>query len=617
MEPHTKQQATLISVDSELGAKLHANWQKNIDAIPQSSQLWSALANIRAPLAAERLCRISENDYGILLNTKAEPQLQLLSEAHNLDLRFSDYLLAIQENYPVFFIGCGIGEGFEAVQTVLKKYSKRDNIKNFFQRLFFIEKEPILFHASLYFFDLTLILPLIYDRIFCGSSWTDISHEKINRNIASIFSIPTGNHEHVNHFIHNLILSRFGSVHILPGVTNSGFNAERKLIGPQYSSDNRDLFNLNLSILSGYNHFYIKNSYMETIRLNEISVDISSEKKLFTDLSLISDTYEKEFSISPTSSFVSSIKRHIEKNNNFDTTWLLLGSDDGTILQLLYQSTIFKGQWEGHKNIIYLLEPSLDLFTIFLHFVDLEKLLKDSRIFFFIGDNCILDLLDFLKNDTQSPIPNRYLLSNYHLTDMLNDISTKIDSYNKILEKETNNNKSIISKYYNSKTIEYWKKHFNVNRKLNIAALTTRMSSFVQYCTSDLLDGFKENGHNVKLIIEKDHDSRLRPNIVLKSLLDYKPDLLIIIDHLRGEFPWLPLNIPYMCWIQDMLPAFEFDNNLKANNLEFIFCISNIWKSHLSQRKQLYSKKIHHLPIGVNSKRYTNKIYLKSMMPPM
>ena len=55
------------------------------------------------------------------------------------------------------------------------------------------------------------------------------------------------------------------------------------------------------------------------------------------------------------------------------------------------------------------------------------------------------------------------------------------------------------------------------------------------------------------LIEEADHEL-LNTLCHAQACVDFKPDLILLIDHYRAEFPGLPTQIPAVMWIQDLLP---------------------------------------------------------------
>jgi hypothetical protein len=91
--------------------------------------------------------------------------------------------------------------------------------------------------------------------------------------------------------------------------------------------------------------------------------------------------------------------------------------------------------------------------------------------------------------------------------------------------------------------------------KLSVLGITSRFTTFLQHSMRDWLSALESLGHETQLIIEQaDHD-RLHPITYLQAIADFRPDLIVLIDHYRAEFPLMPQQIPAVMWVQDRLPT--------------------------------------------------------------
>src|SRR4029077_14505285 len=111
-----------------------------------------------------------------------------------------------------------------------------------------------------------------------------------------------------------------------------------------------------------------------------------------------------------------------------------------------------------------------------------------------------------------------------------------------------------IESKYSGATSEVVSTRLAGDRPLNILGITSRYTTFLQHSMRDWLRGFERLGHRTYLLIESaDHDV---PNAVLtaQTCAQFKPDLIVIIDHFRREIPGLPEKVPVAMWVQDALP---------------------------------------------------------------
>jgi hypothetical protein len=93
------------------------------------------------------------------------------------------------------------------------------------------------------------------------------------------------------------------------------------------------------------------------------------------------------------------------------------------------------------------------------------------------------------------------------------------------------------------------------DRRPRVLLLTTRFSTVLQYSTRDAARGFEEAGWDAQVLIEPSPAHRLFQPAIRRALHEFRPDLVLQIDHLRHEHGDLfPPGLPFACWIQDHLP---------------------------------------------------------------
>ena len=144
-----------------------------------------------------------------------------------------------------------------------------------------------------------------------------------------------------------------------------------------------------------------------------------------------------------------------------------------------------------------------------------------------------------------------------------------------------------------------------VGQRLRILFLATSYSTYTQHSLRDLAEGFRNLGHEV--VFEKEREGAgvgVRQDVVLKTLVDSRPDLAFCVDHFRFEFPWFPKHIPFLTWVQDLLPGvwrINEEGNLAEN--DFIFSFSKKWiDSGLLNPEKLISSEAVLLPVTASPK---------------
>ncbi|HEX8342304.1 MAG TPA: hypothetical protein VF624_15480 [Tepidisphaeraceae bacterium] len=92
-------------------------------------------------------------------------------------------------------------------------------------------------------------------------------------------------------------------------------------------------------------------------------------------------------------------------------------------------------------------------------------------------------------------------------------------------------------------------------RAPRVLLVTTRFSSVLQYSTRDAADAFRQIGFDAQVLIEPEAHYGMTRLALRRALAEFKPDLIFQIDHHRFEHGNLfPPNIPFVNWIQDLLP---------------------------------------------------------------
>ncbi|MCE9592512.1 MAG: hypothetical protein K8S99_18550 [Planctomycetes bacterium] len=92
-------------------------------------------------------------------------------------------------------------------------------------------------------------------------------------------------------------------------------------------------------------------------------------------------------------------------------------------------------------------------------------------------------------------------------------------------------------------------------RPPRILFLTSRFTTVLQYSVRDTAEAFERLGWQTLTLIEPSPHHALTTLAMRRTLLDFKPDVVFTIDHLRNEAGRIfPESLPFMCWIQDDLP---------------------------------------------------------------
>ncbi|MDI6703314.1 MAG: glycosyltransferase [bacterium] len=265
----------------------------------------------------------------------------------------------------------------------------------------------------------------------------------------------------------------------------------------------------------------------------------------------------------------------------------------------------------GYKIPLYVVEDSLDVFRANLKIHDFQKISEElKRVVFFVGKEWKDDFRRFFS-DLQRPIPNRYILKN------ISPLASEVEGLVKSIANERERKYHVFiqnrDEYYNNLKEEDLKRIFSNKggRPLRILFLTSRFTTFLQYCTRDISSGFQELGHKTCISIEQDDISRITHDFLQKSLAEFKPDMIFNIDHLRTERQedLFPKGIPFVTWIQDDMPnLFNKEYVKRLSDRDFIYLL---FSSFAPKCYESGYKEIKMLPSACNPKIYNLDVETK------
>lgn len=298
---------------------------------------------------------------------------------------------------------------------------------------------------------------------------------------------------------------------------------------------------------------------------------------------------------------------NIVNPGNSKPIYLSIGLGVGDELQKLYDITQRPiPELPNCKLPIYIVEPEPLMLIAAMHSHDMCTLLESQRVQWFIGEDAPEKIADYFEASRQAIHPTHFITHWYPQDHPIaqasikaaNEATNKSSAAQYQLKIKTNN-------HYKKITSDEWKDIFtSKNRPLRIMGGTSRFTTFLQYCMRDLLAGFESLGHKTLLHIEESDISRITPHDVLASIDEFKPDVIIYIDHFRDEYPFLPKNIPFVNWIQDLLPNIINPKSRTFLPFDFTYVFAPRWMKLLSDLPAYTGHNIDVLHLGINPEIY-------------
>lgn len=228
---------------------------------------------------------------------------------------------------------------------------------------------------------------------------------------------------------------------------------------------------------------------------------------------------------------------------------VVVGVSVGSLLCRVCELT--RGAFLTYNHPVFVVELDPLQFVAWLHCADHTALLEFKHVEWFIGADAVDELSRHLHENDSIALPQLVL-------NQSDDISTTADIQSQVLAVDTSRKTALDEVCARLEKIYHAPAGPDQAAKLTppsrILAFTSRFTTMLQYSTRDVLDALDHMGFETQLLIEQQDHHCLTSNAICKTIDAFKPDLVIVLDHLRREYPFIPANLPMLTWIQDPLP---------------------------------------------------------------
>lgn len=232
----------------------------------------------------------------------------------------------------------------------------------------------------------------------------------------------------------------------------------------------------------------------------------------------------------------------------------ICGIGDGYLIQLLAQNP--PRLFMDMQHVIFLVEPDCQVLfhALMIHdFSGPNGPIEQARFLWFVGDDWRDELTRTLNADLFLPNPSIVVSMGIDAA----SITDAIRATSEQLAQRDRQTQQAIDSYYAGVDRRRLIEMLGAvpPRQPRALLVTTRFSTVLQYSTRDTADAMRRLGWDARVLIETSANQRLFAAAMRQSVADFKPDLVLQLDHLRYEHKDLfPPNLPFICWIQDHLP---------------------------------------------------------------
>lgn len=249
------------------------------------------------------------------------------------------------------------------------------------------------------------------------------------------------------------------------------------------------------------------------------------------------------------------IVAQLRRSNAAESSVVVSGLDQGWLWDALYRTDETVATAPGYRTPIYLLAGSPERLRVAMHLHDWRRLLADDRCRVFAGPDAVAALERHLLEHPEINWPTINVtvepalwLAGETLDALLARASARASHATAALREQ-------IDRAYQGVQPRHFAERIRGGQALRVLGITSRFTTFLQHSMRDWLAAFESAGHETRLLIEQSDHEKLHPLAYLREIADFKPDLLLLIDHFRGEIPHMPPHMPAVMWVQDRLPG--------------------------------------------------------------
>lgn len=241
---------------------------------------------------------------------------------------------------------------------------------------------------------------------------------------------------------------------------------------------------------------------------------------------------------------------------NFVAPLLLDGVGTGLLVPRLWTAT--HHTYLTYSAAIYLVEPNVRAIALALRLHDWTEALSDERLMIFAGPSAWTDWLGHLLADPELAEPSQVVSLARWPGDRMYPAADYREQLKQRRRARDQQERQRAEAVYTHCDVASWANRYasaSANHPLRVLCMTSRHTTFLQHSTRDLMAALERAGLRAELLIEQRDYTVLTGPVCMRRFAEFRPDLVVVIDHHRHEMPDRFLqNVPFLCWIQDELP---------------------------------------------------------------
>ena len=214
----------------------------------------------------------------------------------------------------------------------------------------------------------------------------------------------------------------------------------------------------------------------------------------------------------------------------------------------------------GANALIYQIEPSLLALAVALHLNDWRGLLADRRVRLCCGPSAYEQFERAVEAEVNNVPPAVVVQATPWDPGAVGRAHACIQRMAAQEESRRVALQESAGLMYQGRDGAWWCHRYKEARSgegppLRVFGITCRFTTVLKYAMRDAFNALDNIGCQTRLLVEPDDHSRIPAHQWLSAILDFEPDLVLLIDHTRRrQQGGLIDDLPLVTWVQDRLP---------------------------------------------------------------
>jgi hypothetical protein len=233
---------------------------------------------------------------------------------------------------------------------------------------------------------------------------------------------------------------------------------------------------------------------------------------------------------------------------------LIAGMDQGWLWQQLHQLPIESPMRPGHRPALFLWAREWDELWWATHVHDWRELLADPRVLLLVGEDAYSQTKKALLANSALGTPRLSVTLDPAIWPAGRSLDTLSAEVSEVRHHRLLAANDRVRALYAGVSEHEVAAKLRGGSGLRVMGITSRFTTFLQHSMRDWLAAFESAGNPTRLMIEEADHEQLNSLVLAEGAAEFRPDLILMIDHFRAELGGLPANCPAVMWIQDHLP---------------------------------------------------------------